>query len=105
MGVEVWQKVREDVEATARQAAQHAQALVDAMVKDLRGIEVEGHALESQHPAQTLVERSKGADLLVVGSRGRGGFKRLMLGSVSQQCAHHAECPLVIVRSEPDDRE
>jgi nucleotide-binding universal stress UspA family protein len=49
-------------------------------------------------PAKALIEASVGADLLVVGSRGLGGFKRLELGSVSQQCAHHAACPVVIVR-------
>jgi nucleotide-binding universal stress UspA family protein len=49
-------------------------------------------------PAQVLCERSAGADLLVVGSRGHGGFAGLMLGSVSAGCAHHSRCPLVIVR-------
>ena len=49
-------------------------------------------------PAARLLERAAGADLLVVGSRGRGGFSGLLLGSVSQQCAHHAPCPVVIVR-------
>jgi nucleotide-binding universal stress UspA family protein len=38
-----------------------------------------------------------GADLLVVGSRGYGGFRGLLLGSVSQQCAQHAPCPVVII--------
>jgi nucleotide-binding universal stress UspA family protein len=44
------------------------------------------------------VQAARGEELLVVGSRGRGGFKGLLLGSVSQACAHHAGCPVVIVR-------
>lgn len=48
--------------------------------------------------AQLLLEAADGADLLVVGSRGHGGFAGALLGSVSQHCAHHSPCPLVIVR-------
>jgi nucleotide-binding universal stress UspA family protein len=47
--------------------------------------------------ATTLIATAKGADLLVVGSRGRGGFAGLMLGSVSHQCVQHAPCPVVVV--------
>ncbi len=50
------------------------------------------------HPATVLLNASDGADLLVVGSRGLGGFKGLLLGSVSQQCSLHAKCPITIVR-------
>ena len=95
--------MREDFEAAAREAAGHAQALADSMVEVIEGPAVTATAIESSRPAQTLVDRSRGADLLVVGSRGRGGFKSLTLGSVSQQCAQHAECPVVIIRSKPED--
>ncbi len=51
-----------------------------------------------ESPAKALIEAGDGADLLVVGSRGFGGFKGLLLGSVSLQCSLHASCPVVIVR-------
>ena len=49
-------------------------------------------------PGDSLIAAAEGANLLVVGSRGRGGFRGLLLGSVSQQIAHHGSCPVVIVR-------
>lgn len=49
------------------------------------------------YAASTLLERAALADVLVVGSRGLGGFERLLLGSVSHHCASHAPCPVVIV--------
>lgn len=50
------------------------------------------------NPAQVLLETAEGADLLVVGSRGHGGFTGALLGSVSQHCASHSPCPVVIIR-------
>jgi nucleotide-binding universal stress UspA family protein len=54
--------------------------------------------------AETLIDAAGDDGLLVVGSRGHGGFAGLLLGSVSQQCASHARCPVVIVRPGPADR-
>jgi nucleotide-binding universal stress UspA family protein len=48
--------------------------------------------------AQVLIEQADGASLLVVGSRGHGGFAEALLGSVSQHCVHHSRCPVVIIR-------
>jgi nucleotide-binding universal stress UspA family protein len=49
-------------------------------------------------PARVLLNASDGADLLVVGSRGHGGFAEALLGSVGQHCVHHARCPVVVIR-------
>jgi nucleotide-binding universal stress UspA family protein len=54
-------------------------------------------SVEHGHPGQHLIDLSDGADLLVVGSRGYGGFKGLLLGSVSTYVVHHAQCPVVVV--------
>ncbi|GAA3504115.1 universal stress protein [Streptomyces albogriseolus] len=59
------------------------------------------HLIEGD-PSDVLIRASEGAEVLVVGRRGRGGFARAVLGSVSQRCAQHAACPVVVVRREDD---
>jgi nucleotide-binding universal stress UspA family protein len=49
-------------------------------------------------PAQELIKASHDADTLVVGSRGSGGFAKLLMGSVSTKVTHHADCPVVVIR-------
>jgi nucleotide-binding universal stress UspA family protein len=63
---------------------------------DSDDITVEGRVVTGSAPDALLQAAAEG-DLLVVGSRGLGGFKGLLLGSVSQQVVHHAPCPVVIV--------
>ena len=55
------------------------------------------------NPAQALLDAAEGADLLVVGSRGRGGFTGALLGSVGQHCVQHAVCPVVVIRGHGGD--
>ncbi|HMD91610.1 MAG TPA: universal stress protein [Trebonia sp.] len=54
--------------------------------------------METGDPAEELISASRDADLLVIGSRGNGGFARLLLGSVSSKVVHHAACPVVVIR-------
>ena len=63
------------------------------------GLEVDTR-MEVGSGAHALIEASHGADLMVVGSRGHGGFVGMLLGSVSSACTHHAHCPVVVVRPE-----
>ncbi|MGW2559394.1 universal stress protein [Streptomyces sp. NPDC001514] len=83
-----------------------AEAAKEGLVREVR--EVLGDTGETRvherlvrgNPTEALLEAAEGAELLVVGYRGRGGFARMLLGSVSQQVAQHAPCPVVIVRPE-----
>lgn len=71
--------------------------LVAAVVGDPPSVKTEAVVVDG-HPARVLVERAEGADLLVVGNRGRGGVSGALLGSVSLHCVAHSPCPVVVVR-------
>jgi nucleotide-binding universal stress UspA family protein len=68
-------------------------ALTAASAQD---VPMEGQVVQG-HPAKVLIEAAANADLLVVGSRGHGGFVGALLGSVSHRCVAHATCPVVVV--------
>lgn len=87
-----------DLERAARQLLDH---VVDGVAGSDPGVKVERRVVEGG-AAMVLIDAAVDAELLVVGSRGRGGFAGLLLGSVAQQCLHHAPCPVVVVRSAPD---
>jgi nucleotide-binding universal stress UspA family protein len=86
-----------DWAATARKAVDHAvnEATDGTPPTDLSVQVVQGHA------ANVLVDASREADLLVVGSRGHGTAVGMLLGSVGHHCVQHARCPVVVVRRRP----
>jgi nucleotide-binding universal stress UspA family protein len=84
--------------------SQLLEGLVGELGETVSGVEVQQTVVEDRHPAEALVQLSVDAELLVVGSRGRGGFSELLLGSVSHAAVLHAVCPVVVVPSSRDER-
>jgi nucleotide-binding universal stress UspA family protein len=83
---------------------EHAKEFPGAFAREVLGedpdVEIVSAAVLG-NAAQVLVDASEQADLLVVGSRGLGGLKGMLLGSVGHHCAAHARCPVVIVHRPP----
>jgi len=77
---------------------EQVQALVDKAVSGMPGpVPPVTVRVTPGSPSTELISAAKDADMLVVGSRGSGGFARLLLGSVSSQVTHHAPCPVVVI--------
>jgi nucleotide-binding universal stress UspA family protein len=91
---------QEDAERLRSSAEEQARGVVEGAVQRVGGEggrpEIES-AVVPGPAAQALIEAGRTAELLVLGSRGRGGFLGLLLGSVTQQIAHHPPCPVVIL--------
>ena len=93
----------EDLTETER-VREAAQAETDKALAEAGEPRPESVAVTAVHgfPPEVLIEASRDADMIVLGSRGAGGFGHLMMGSVTSQVAHHASCPILIVP--PADR-
>jgi nucleotide-binding universal stress UspA family protein len=93
---------RVDVVELAGDVHERALTFVTAIVEDVVGndssVQVQSLAVEGASPESVLIEASRDADLLVVASRGHSELAEVVLGSVSQECAHHAACPVLIHR-------
>jgi nucleotide-binding universal stress UspA family protein len=90
----------QDPERTEKARAS-AQAETDKVLAELDGPRPVSVTVRAVHgfPAQELIRASSGADILVLGTRGAGGFTRLLMGSVATQVTTHAHCPVLIVPS------
>jgi nucleotide-binding universal stress UspA family protein len=84
-----------DLEKAAAKIAADALAQVADIAPDVKIRTL----IVQENAARALLNAAKDADLLVVGSRGHGGFTEALLGSVGQHCVHHAACPVVVMRS------
>jgi nucleotide-binding universal stress UspA family protein len=90
--------------AVRRQAEDLLERLLHEVRETVSGVDVQRTVVEDRNAAEALVELSADADLLVVGSRGRGGFTSLLLGSVSHAVVLHALCPVVVIPSTAEER-
>jgi len=90
-------------EKTETQALRSAHEQLDKVLAEMAGTaklpQVNVMAVTGL-PAEELLAAAEDADMIVVGSRGSGGFRRLLLGSVSTQITHHAPCPVVVIPAE-----
>ena len=85
-----------ELDRTAQEREAWLADLVREVVGQVADVEITQSTIELD-AAPALLDAAQNAELLIVGSRGHGGFAGLLLGSVSQHCAHHAPCPVVIV--------
>ncbi|HQY34083.1 universal stress protein [Actinotalea sp.] len=103
-GLLAWLPAAVDHEAVLRDVAEGLDVVVDRALVDHPGVTVRRVVLDGTG-SQLLTEFSTAVDLVVVGSRGRGGFAGLLLGSTSQAVLHHSACPVMVVTTRVREEE
>lgn len=89
-------------EIAAEESPEHiARTLQEDALKSAEnaGVPAAGRLVDTHSPASAILDAASDADLIVIGSRGHGGFPGLRLGSVSAQVVNHAQCPVLVVHS------
>jgi nucleotide-binding universal stress UspA family protein len=92
-----WREER--AEATRLQAEGELSSIVGGVMDEQSDVKVATVAVGGGRPAQALLEQASDCALLVVGARGRGGFRGLRLGSIAEKCVRHAPCSVMVVRA------
>jgi nucleotide-binding universal stress UspA family protein len=88
--------------AAARKAVQEeTDGALAKLAEDARPPEVTVLAVDGS-PAEQILQTGADADIIVLGSRGEGGFAKLLPGSVASQVTHHARCPVMVIPAEPE---
>jgi nucleotide-binding universal stress UspA family protein len=98
-GPMIFPEDRELAEHASKIAQDETDDALGKLAEDARPPEVNVMAIPG-FPAEAILGVAKDADMIVVGSRGEGGFKKLLLGSVATQVTHHAHCPVVVIPAE-----
>ncbi len=102
-GVLAWLPATVDQAQVLADVTEGLNVVVDRTLADFPGMTVRRHVLDGSG-AELLTEFSTATDLIVVGSRGRGGFTGLLLGSTSQAVLHHSACPVMVVTNRCEER-
>jgi nucleotide-binding universal stress UspA family protein len=102
-GTQAWVPAAIDEEAVMKEMEEQLVGASDWIRHHFEGLEVEA-VVEGGVPGQVLIKESEHARIVVTGTRGRGGFKGVLLGSTSQSVLHHSKSPVFVVPKREDER-
>jgi nucleotide-binding universal stress UspA family protein len=100
-GAQCWGHDADLAEHASKAAREEADSVLEQLDAGARPATVSITAVVGL-PAEEILSAARDAEMIVVGARGSGGFKKLLMGSVTTQVTHHARCPVVVVPAEPE---